>query len=343
MEDQITNRKQKRKSFLDRLQARQSRRVLWRTLLVITCILLALYTLQNYSREPVPIVTAVSQSATDTVDWSQYAYCQYVTNEAYLCNALMIFEALHRLGSKASRVMMYPEDYPVGGSSRAARLLSKARDEYGVVLQPIQLQVGSGEETWAASFTKLLAFNQTQYKRVLSLDSDATVLQSMDELFLLPSAPVAMPRAYWLEDENTFSSQVVLIEPSQLEMNRITEAFKHRNDSDFDMELLNNLYGKDCLVIPHRPYNLLTREFRQTGHKAYLGSADEKWDPDFHYNEAKYLHFSDWPLRKPWTSASPRQKEDLMPHCTELSDGSQDCQDRDKWFFVYDDFKKRMK
>lgn len=72
---------------------------------------------------------------------------------------------------------MYPEEFTVDGPSRTARLLSKARDEYGVALQPIQLQVGSGEETWAASFTKLLAFNQTQYKRVLSLDSDATVLQ----------------------------------------------------------------------------------------------------------------------------------------------------------------------
>lgn len=31
--------------------------------------------------------------------------------------------------------------------------------------------------TWAESYTKLLPFNQTQYDRVLSLDSDSTVLQ----------------------------------------------------------------------------------------------------------------------------------------------------------------------
>lgn len=30
---------------------------------------------------------------------------------------------------------------------------------------------------WAASYTKLLAFNQTEYDRVLNLDSDATLLQ----------------------------------------------------------------------------------------------------------------------------------------------------------------------
>lgn len=38
-------------------------------------------------------------------------------------------------------------------------------------------ETNSSLATWADSFTKLLAFNQTQYDRVLSLDSDATLLQ----------------------------------------------------------------------------------------------------------------------------------------------------------------------
>ncbi len=31
--------------------------------------------------------------------------------------------------------------------------------------------------TWAKSFTKLLSFNQTQYERLIHLDSDATLLR----------------------------------------------------------------------------------------------------------------------------------------------------------------------
>lgn len=114
---------------------------------------------------------------TDNVDWSQYAYCQYVTNDAYLCNFMMIFESLVRLGAKAERLMMYPEHWVVGAPGEAGRLLAKARDECGVRLMPIHVQHFEGEPTWADSFTKLLAFNQTEYKRVLSLDSDATVLE----------------------------------------------------------------------------------------------------------------------------------------------------------------------
>ena len=120
-------------------------------------------------KEPIP---------TDgSIKWDDYAYCQYVTNEAYLCNSLMIFESLKRLKAKAQSLMLYPAEWTVGDDTPPGKLLAKARDEYDVVLVPIHVQRYAGEPTWAESFTKLLAFNQTQYKRVLSLDSDATVLQ----------------------------------------------------------------------------------------------------------------------------------------------------------------------
>lgn len=123
--------------------------------------------------------TAPSEPHDPTVDYSQYAYVQYVTNPQYLCNSLMIFESLKRLGSKAHRLMMYPKDWSVDFSSTSSesRLLRKARDEYDAELVAIEVQRRSGDATWGDSFTKLLAFNQTQYTRVLSLDSDATVLK----------------------------------------------------------------------------------------------------------------------------------------------------------------------
>lgn len=121
------------------------------------------------------------EGPTSDIDWHRFAYCQYVTNHAYLCNSLMIFESLNRFESKADRLMMYPEKWDIdeANPSPEAQLLLKARDEYNVNLLPIQVQhfAGKNDQTWADSFTKLLAFNQTQYERVLSLDSDATVLQ----------------------------------------------------------------------------------------------------------------------------------------------------------------------
>lgn len=86
------------------------------------------------------------QKKIDTLDWSKFAYTQYVTDGQYLCNAVMIFEALSRLGSKADLVMVYPsymlhdplaqQDDDLDGISR---LLIQSRDEYGVKLSPIDV------------------------------------------------------------------------------------------------------------------------------------------------------------------------------------------------------------
>jgi hypothetical protein len=112
----------------------------------------------------------------DDIDWTGYAYAQYVTNDAYLCNSLMIFQMLRELGARVELLLMYPESYEIEDNSSSGRLLTKAQ-ALGVHLAPITVQHLVGESTWAESFTKLLASSQTQYRRVLHIDSDAMVLQ----------------------------------------------------------------------------------------------------------------------------------------------------------------------
>jgi alpha-N-acetylglucosamine transferase len=243
---------------------------------LLACLLIFMVTNLFRLRVPlgfIPFGAISSDQLLDGVDWSQCAYCQYVTSPRYLYNSVMIFEALDGVGAKASKVLMYPSNWNITSDNEKRRLIRQAQDSYNVQLLPIQVQHFSTDKTWADSFTKLLAFNQTKFKRVLSLDSDATVLKSMDELFLVPSAPVAMPRAYWLE--HTLSSQLVLVEPSEFEFQRILEAFNSRASADFDMEIVNNLYGSNCMVIPHRKYDPLTDEFRAKEHRKYLGSEEE--------------------------------------------------------------------
>lgn len=122
----------------------------------------------------------------------------------------MLFESLHRLGNQADRVLMYPAVFQVQEGkeeSTVSKLLRRARDRYRVKLVPIEVQhIDSGDGkpcqrpwwkyrterlsgTWAESFTKLLAFNQTQYERVIHLDSDSTLLQvRLSGYFILSSS-----------------------------------------------------------------------------------------------------------------------------------------------------------
>jgi hypothetical protein len=85
------------------------------------------------------------------VDWSRFAYTQYATNMAYLCNSVMLFETLHRLGSKADRLLMYPNTMQADPTSDSAesKLLLKAQNEYGVKLQPIEVQHRGGGDRMA--------------------------------------------------------------------------------------------------------------------------------------------------------------------------------------------------
>ncbi|KAH7159625.1 nucleotide-diphospho-sugar transferase [Dactylonectria estremocensis] len=290
-----------------------------------------------------------NESYEHDVHWSRFAYTQYVTSSEYLCNSVMMFEALHRLKSKADRLMMYPsyilDPAATQAHSHDGRLLLKARDEYDVKLMPIEIQHREGADiTWADSFTKLLAFNQTQYERVLSLDSDGVILQHMDELFLLPPCPVAMPRAYWLlqnkPTERVLSSQVMLIQPSTVEFERIMAQMDRVGDNDYDMEIVNQLYYDSALILPHRPYDMLTAEYRRTDHADYLGTDHEAWDPVAALGEAKFVHFSDWPIPKPWLPMEPEAQEENQPNCTAIN-GGDECAEKTIWNQFYTDFAEK--
>lgn len=317
----------------------------------------------SLTRPPSPPSSPDSKPAPDNtkggdgVDYSRFAYTQYVTNSVYLCNSVMAFAKLASLGSKADRLLMYPSNMlpdPAAGTSASsaavpdtddARLIVKARDTYNVKLAPINVESRPGSDpTWAESFTKLLAFNQTQYARVLSLDSDSIILQPMDELFLSPPSPAAMPRAYWLyPDKQILSSQLVLATPSTKEFARIRAKIDSAGSNDYDMEIMNDLYKDSALILPHRPYNLLTGEFKdKDSHAMYLGDPDEAWDPVAVYNEAKFLHFSDWPVPKPWIENTGSQKS-REPSCVKLEDGREDCAARDLWNSFYTDFREARK
>ncbi|THW81672.1 hypothetical protein D6D18_08683 [Aureobasidium pullulans] len=137
------------------------------------------------------------------------------------------------------------------------------------------------------------------------------------------------------------STQIVVIEPSALEFERIQHAFEHRTMIEFDMEIMNKLYGQDCLILPHRRYDLVTGEFRSKEHDRYLGSSSEIWDAREVLEEVSYLHFSDWPYPKPWSEYSDVTHAKRQPPCQENFQSDEDCSTRDVWNEIYLDFMQR--
>lgn len=312
------------------------------------------------------------------IDWHHYAYSQYATDQHYLCNSLMIFDSLERLGSKADRILFYPKTWDLDVSSskdRTSQLLVLARDRYKVKLKPVEMytlkrepQDHDADETWDASVNKLHAWNQGEYNRIIHIDSDTTLLQPLDELFFLPlsrGSPVAMPRAYWKLDEPAaqggglkLTSLLIVLQPAAAEASALWDMAAGLDNSSFsrllqpnqlfDMDLLNARYAESALTLPHRPYALVTGELRRPGshnHTRYLGNDAEPWDPHAALAEAKLVHFSDWPLPKPWIMWPNNLMREVQPACEYESGTANErgCDDRKVWKGLYDDFRRRRK
>jgi hypothetical protein len=111
-----------------------------RYVLTSVVLLVFLYVLFRRSQPPRGVSPYLNY---DAIDWSRYAYTQYVADEAYLCNSVMVFEALDRLGSRADRIMFYPQTWDTKVSNkndRTSQLLNLARDRYKVQLEPITVE-----------------------------------------------------------------------------------------------------------------------------------------------------------------------------------------------------------
>ena len=330
-----------------------------------------------------------SASAKTATNWSNYAYSLYATDSATLCHALLLFDALATLGSKADRVLFYPQYWDTQVTSaqdRDSQLLVLARDKYKVKLHPIKLLTVEGRTkgmksgcarqalhvgrlrrqgleneqgadddladewtgTWDKSVTKFMAFSLAYYDRVIAMDTDVTLLKPIDELFLLPQTPIAMPRAYWADSKPwPLTSMLMVIKPDLDEFERFENATRGGGNNElvsvhrFDMELVNERFEESALVLPHRPYALLTGEFRKHDHSAYLGNSFETWDAQKVFSEAKLVHFSDWPLPKPWIMWPVKGLEEMQPDCGGSHTGS--CAERRIWKHLYDDFRMRRR
>ncbi|CAN9130153.1 unnamed protein product [Alternaria alternata] len=289
------------------------------------------------------------------VNWSNYAYSVYATDRGELCHAVMVLEALARFGSKADRVLFYPDHWDTkvdSSQDRDSQLLTLARDTYNAKLHPVKLLEVAGRSEngwkWDESVTKFLAFGLEYYDRVIALESEITLLDSLDELFLLPHTPVAMPRAYWTDSKPwPLSTTLMVIEPSLDELEKFKKRMLEGGDPmlvemhRFDMEVINERFEESALVLPHRPYALRTAEFRRHDHSDYLGGANETWDAEKVYKEGKIVQFSDRPLPSPMVMWSEESLRDMQPDCGGSHEGT--CAERRIWKGLYDDFRKRRR
>ncbi|KAL7940825.1 glycosyltransferase family 8 protein [Trichoderma barbatum] len=279
---------------------------------------------------------------------TRFAYAQYATDIDYLCNTIINFNRLKRFGTKYDMVLIFPKawDHESANTREAKAIQNLRASDLNIVLRPVDiLSTDKGDSTWRDSLTKFHAFALIEYTRILAFDSDSLVLNNMDFLFLAPDSPVAMPRAYWLTDRQGAAKQILgshlmLIEPNTHRYERIiNEAMR---SGEFDMEVMNELFKDSAMILPHRRLALLTGEFRNKNHYKYLApDEDEEWNALVEADRAYLVHFSDWPLPKPWRPHTEAQWQTALPECPDEDIKKPDrlrCADRFVWTRFYTDY-----
>ncbi|KAK4164899.1 glucose N-acetyltransferase [Cladorrhinum sp. PSN259] len=282
----------------------------------------------------------------------KFAYVQYATDMDYLCNAIINHARLKFLGVKYDQVLIYPKawDDEKNGRRNYRAMQTIRNDHRDVKFRPSELLMSTkGETTWGLGLTKFHAFELTEYSRVLAFDSDALVLRNMDHYFQAPRAALAVPRAYWLNEktanisDQVLGSHVMLLEPNEGRFQRMVN--EARTSGDYDMEVINHMFKDSAMILPHRGLALLTGEFRSEDHSKYLaGDDDDTWDAVAEAASAYLVHFSDWPLPKPWEHHSEEQWNEVLPTCAgdkkkeKRGRKRRDCPDRVVWTGFYESY-----
>ncbi|CAF9932510.1 hypothetical protein IMSHALPRED_008905 [Imshaugia aleurites] len=179
---------------------------------------------------------------------SPYAYVFYATEAEYACSVLINIDRLNNVFQTKNRVIVLVK--PTISSEYLS--LFTAQNATVIPYEPPPLY-DNDTPYYADVLLKLVGFRLHQYipslKRVLILDSDQIILQSLDHVFWLPSVDLAAPRAYW-QGSFGFTSAFLLVTLSDRLWDRIELALQNITDDTFDMDLLNKMFGETTMVLP---------------------------------------------------------------------------------------------
>lgn len=170
----------------------------------------------------------------------KFAYAYYITGESYGCSALVAASELVRFNKdpKVDIVFIFIENSISQSMINAFKSLDNST-RTKVIKSGTELRTNFLSGYYRDCMTKIEIFNLVEYDRVIFADADGLPLHNLDHLFLLPTAEVAVPRAYWLGNPGFFTSDLAVVEPNNNTYARLVEKIKSGEDVHADMDFMN--------------------------------------------------------------------------------------------------------
>ncbi|EGC33711.1 hypothetical protein DICPUDRAFT_154205 [Dictyostelium purpureum] len=219
---------------------------------------------------------------------SEFAYSFYITKDNYLCAALITANNIRKWSTNDIVVHLIEYQY----NEVIMKNFMDIPNVYFRFVKNVLPKNGNMGSTWEQTWNKFYVFKLIDYKRVVHLDADTYLLKSLDHLFELPDATLALPRAYWL-GQPFATSLLMVIKPSyKLYDDIISYGNKHNSGNSWDMDIINDMFknSPDFIMLPGI-YGLLHGEF-STRERHWLGD-----DYFATWEKAPLFHWSTW---KPW-------------------------------------------
>ncbi|KIJ45639.1 glycosyltransferase family 8 protein [Sphaerobolus stellatus SS14] len=173
------------------------------------------------------------------------AFATLLTKESYLAGVLVLHHSLQAVNSRHELVVMVTPTL----SQRARRLLQRTNLRIKEIerLLPEQNRhtVDSPDARFADTWTKLRAFELTEYNRIALLDADMVILRNMDDLLELE-----LPGTDWIA-----ACHVCTCNPRQLP--HYPSDWKPENCAYTPLETIGNSPPPPLAIESHRTHGLL--------------------------------------------------------------------------------------
>ncbi|CEL09127.1 Putative Glycogenin [Aspergillus calidoustus] len=139
-------------------------------------------------------------------------YCTLLLSDNYLPGAVVLAHSLRDNGSQAKLVALYTPD------TLQPATLSELQSVYDVLIPVYRTTNHTPANLWLmerpdliATFTKIELWRQTQFKRIVYIDSDVVAIRAPDELLSLDVDFAAAPDVGW---PDCFNSGVMVLRPN---------------------------------------------------------------------------------------------------------------------------------
>ena len=209
----------------------------------------------------------------------KYAYVNGITNDDFLVGVLLMFVSLKQ---NSKLYQAHSVDLCCFVTENVSENAKKKLTANGISIFVPQDDLCTGEGRWSTTFTKLCIFCLTKYDKIVWIDADMLVLNSLDDLFQKPHMSCVRSRAkMFSKDFYAFNSGLMVIEPNVedyrgacAQINSVVENYQKKNMPVGDQNVLNEYFID---------WHLSEEKHLEDGYNVFWGSIEQYIDNDFSY------------------------------------------------------------